>query len=61
LTAPAFSAMPAFPPFWEHTAPLRRLGQPRANADVLAFLCSDDARFMSGHGLWVDGGAMVRH
>lgn len=61
MTAPAFSEMPEFQTFWENKAPLRRLGQPEDIADVIAFLCSDDARFMSGHGVWVDGGAMVRH
>jgi len=61
MTAPAFTQMPEFRTFWENKAPLRRLGQPEDIADVIAFLCSDDARFMSGHGVWVDGGAMVRH
>ncbi|MFM6831259.1 MAG: SDR family NAD(P)-dependent oxidoreductase [Novosphingobium sp.] len=61
MTAPAFTQMPEFKAFWENKAPLRRLGQPEDIADVIAFLCSDDARFMSGHGVWVDGGAMVRH
>ena len=61
MTAPAFTQMPEFQTFWENKAALRRLGQPQDIADVIAFLCSDDARFMSGHGVWVDGGAMVRH
>lgn len=61
MTAPAFAEMPEFRAFWENKAALRRLGQPEDIADVIAFLCSDDARFMSGHGVWVDGGAMVRH
>lgn len=61
MTAPAFTQMPEFRTFWENKAALRRLGQPEDIADVIAFLCSDDARFMSGHGVWVDGGAMVRH
>lgn len=61
MTAPAFTDMPEFRTFWENKAALRRLGQPEDIADVIAFLCSDDARFMSGHGVWVDGGAMVRH
>ena len=61
MTAPAFAQMPEFQTFWENKAPLRRLGQPEDIADVIAFLCSDDARLMSGHGVWVDGGAMVRH
>jgi 3-oxoacyl-[acyl-carrier protein] reductase len=61
MTAPAFTDMPEFRTFWENKAAMRRLGQPEDIADVIAFLCSDDARFMSGHGVWVDGGAMVRH
>lgn len=61
MTAPAFAQMPEYRTFWEGKAPLRRLGRPEDIADVIAFLCSDDARFVSGHGLWVDGGAMARH
>jgi NAD(P)-dependent dehydrogenase (short-subunit alcohol dehydrogenase family) len=61
MTAPAFDQMPEYRTFWEGKAPLRRLGEPTDIADVIAFLCSDDARFMSGHGVWVDGGAMARH
>lgn len=61
MTAPAFDQMPEYRTFWENKAPLRRLGTPEDIADVVAFLCSEDARFVSGHGLWVDGGSMVRH
>ncbi|RZF63206.1 SDR family oxidoreductase [Sphingomonas populi] len=61
MTAPAFTETPAYRDFWENKAPLRRLGRAEDIADVVAFLCSDDARFVSGHGLWVDGGAMARH
>jgi NAD(P)-dependent dehydrogenase (short-subunit alcohol dehydrogenase family) len=58
MTAPAFSAMPEFKTYWEKKAALGRLGQPQDIADVIAFLASDDARFMSGQGFFVDGGAM---
>ncbi|MCJ2178764.1 SDR family NAD(P)-dependent oxidoreductase [Novosphingobium album (ex Hu et al. 2023)] len=61
MTAPAFEQMPEYKTFWENKAPLRRLGTPEDIADVVAFLCSEDARFVSGHGLWVDGGVMARH
>ncbi|WP_422061851.1 SDR family NAD(P)-dependent oxidoreductase [Sphingopyxis sp.] len=57
MTAPAFSAMPDFKQHWIDKAALGRLGRPDDIADVVAFLASDDARFMSGHGLFVDGGA----
>lgn len=38
--------------------PLGRLGQPDDIADVFAFLASDDARFITGQGIMVDGGLM---
>lgn len=60
MTAPAFGAMPAFKQHWIDKAALGRLGQPEDIADVAAFLASDDARFMSGHGLFVDGGSTQR-
>lgn len=61
MTQPAFTAMPEYRTFWENKAALRRLGRAEDIADVAAFLASDDARFMTGHGIWVDGGAMARH
>jgi len=39
----------------EHT-PLRRLGTPEDVADVVAFLASDGARFITGQTIYVDGG-----
>ncbi len=35
---------------------LRRVGQPEEVASVIAFLCSDDASFVSGHCVYVKGG-----
>lgn len=58
MTAPAFTDMPDFKAYWVNKAALGRLGQPEDVADVIAFLASDDARFMSGQGFFVDGGAM---
>lgn len=60
MTAPAFAADPAYGEFWREKAPLARLGRPEEIGDVIAFLLSDDARFVSGHGMYVDGGAMAR-
>lgn len=60
MTEPAFSAMPEFKDYFERKAALGRLGQPDDIADVIAFLASDDARFMTGQGFFVDGGAMTR-
>jgi NAD(P)-dependent dehydrogenase (short-subunit alcohol dehydrogenase family) len=39
--------------------PMARLGEPRDTADVVAFLASDDARFITGEDLRVDGGALA--
>ena len=39
-------------------SPLGRLGRPEDIADVFAFLASDDARFITGQGILVDGGVM---
>jgi NAD(P)-dependent dehydrogenase (short-subunit alcohol dehydrogenase family) len=36
--------------------PLRRIGQPEDVADVVAFLASDAARFITGQTIYVDGG-----
>jgi 3-oxoacyl-[acyl-carrier protein] reductase len=44
--------------FWIRKTALGRLGQPDDVADVIAFLLSDDARFVSGQGILVDGAAM---
>lgn len=60
MTAPAFAAMPEFRQKWIDKAALGRLGQPEDIADVAAFLASDEARFMSGHGVFADGGATQR-
>jgi 3-oxoacyl-[acyl-carrier protein] reductase len=36
--------------------PLGRVGDPADIADVIAFLCSDDSRYVSGQVVYVDGG-----
>lgn len=38
------------------TIPLRRVGQPEDVASVIAFLCSDEASFVSGQTIYVAGG-----
>lgn len=39
--------------------PVGRIGQPREVADVVVFLCSDGASFMTGSQIVVDGGALT--
>jgi 3-oxoacyl-[acyl-carrier protein] reductase len=39
--------------------PVRRVGQPADIAAVAAFLCSDEASFITGQTLYVDGGAKI--
>jgi NAD(P)-dependent dehydrogenase (short-subunit alcohol dehydrogenase family) len=51
-------ADPELAGYWENKGSLRRLGEPEDVADVIAFLLSDDARFMTGHGVMVDGGVI---
>jgi NAD(P)-dependent dehydrogenase (short-subunit alcohol dehydrogenase family) len=40
--------------------PLGKLGQPKDIAAACAFLCSEEARYITGHTLVVDGGWLVR-
>lgn len=41
---------------YERTTPLGRVGEAEDVADVVVFLCSDMARFITGHNIVVDGG-----
>lgn len=45
-------------PVWGKYHMLRRLGEPREVARAILFLCSDDASFITGTELRVDGGYM---
>jgi ABC-type transport system substrate-binding protein len=58
ITRDVFAADDAFRGFWEQKAALKRLGQPEDIANAIAFLASDEAAFITGHGLLVDGGAL---
>ena len=58
ITREVFEADEAFRGFWEQKAAVRRLGQPEDIANAIAFLASDEAAFITGHGLLVDGGAL---
>jgi len=41
--------------------PLGRTGKPEEIAAAIAFLCSDDAAFITGHTLVIDGGFSATH
>lgn len=45
---------------WERKAALRRLGTPEDMARAVLLLASDDADFITGHGLVADGGLTLR-
>lgn len=59
MTRPMFVERPDSKLYYEGRSALGRVGQPEDIADVMAFLASDDARFITGQGLMVDGGVMV--
>ena len=56
MTAPIMAMMPDFKTDWEEKTPLGRVGVPEDVAPVVLFLCSDDARYITGTGIVVDGG-----
>ena len=46
--------------FFEQQYPVRRVGRPEDIANAIAFLCSEDASFITGHALPVDGGLTIQ-
>ena len=59
MTRPMFDSNPDSKTYYTARSALGRIGQPEDVADVMAFLASDDARFVTGQGIMVDGGVMV--
>ena len=49
-------SVPGLREYWERTSALGRLGQPEDIAKVVRFLLSDDAGFITGQAIVVDGG-----
>ena len=47
--------------FGENAYPLRRFGKPADIANAVVFLCSEEASFITGHALVVDGGLTVQY
>lgn len=42
--------------FYNERIPQRRIGRPEEAADVAVWLCSDEATYVTGHSMIVDGG-----
>lgn len=47
---------PSFIERYEYKSPLKRMGRPEEIAPAVTFLISDEASFITGHNLMVDGG-----
>jgi 3-oxoacyl-[acyl-carrier protein] reductase len=60
MTSALWDARPDVAEIWAKKAALRRLGQPIDLARAALFLASDEAGFVTGHGLVVDGVLMLR-
>ena len=60
MTKPLWDARPDVAEVWAKKSALRRLGQPIDLARAALFLASDEGGFVTGHGLVVDGGLMLR-
>jgi len=60
ITRDLIEADAEFRNFWIEKSAAGRWGQPEDIARAILFLASRDADFISGHGLAVDGGALVR-
>ena len=58
ITQPVIDSDPNFSEFWINKSPLKRLGRPEDIANAINFLLSEDASFITGHGLVVDGGVI---
>ena len=56
LTDPMFEVFSGQLERFERTTPVGRVGEPEDIADVVVFLCSDLARFITGQNIVVDGG-----
>jgi len=56
LTKPLLEGLPDEVERYQRTTPIGRVGDPEDIADVVVFLCSDLARFITGQTLVADGG-----
>jgi NAD(P)-dependent dehydrogenase (short-subunit alcohol dehydrogenase family) len=57
---PQWQAHPAGLRFFEQQYPLRRTGKPVEIANTIVFLCSEEASFLTGQAIVVDGGLSIQ-
>ena len=60
MTRPLVESSPETRAALENFSPLGRMGRPEEVANGVLFLASDEASFVSGHGLVIDGGFIGR-
>jgi NAD(P)-dependent dehydrogenase (short-subunit alcohol dehydrogenase family) len=56
MTKPLLDVFPQQLDRFDRDTPAGRIGEPEDIADVVVFLCSDLARFITGQNIVVDGG-----
>ena len=55
-----FFADPGFRQYWETKAPMGRIGDPEDLPGAILFFASDDAAYITGQVIQVDGGMVMR-
>lgn len=60
MQARVWDKNPGLLPFFEQQYPVRRVGKPEDIANGVNFLCSDEASFITGHALVIDGGLTIQ-
>ncbi len=59
MTEPVAAMMPQFKQDWVDKTPMGRAGTPDDVAGAVVFLCSDDAAYITGTGITIDGGTIA--
>ena len=51
---------PGYSEAWAQITPLRRIGMPQDVGDLVVFLATEQASFITGQTIWVDGAAFTQ-